>query len=324
MRTFLFLIILSLFVASYGANYASDSEEYRRVYELVGSGATFDSVGRSEYFYFVWNWLFGSLGISFEFFLFFSTLVFLSAKLAALYKMSYTSNMTAVVVIYTSIFFLLHESIQYKIAWALSISLWGCFCIVKRRNFIAVLLTLVASGFHITAVLLPLGFLFSHKFLNSSKRIIIFVTFVLLLSPIALQIIEFIVSILSNFDPRYLDYISTERMDAQNTSGLFGVYVILNTAFVFFIFFKSCGRVNKIISAEAASMILAVSILIILRDFVAMSSRLSDVLMLLCIPVMVNLWTQFSSTDLALKIVIPAYCFSIFLARVAVNWNFFV
>lgn len=113
-------ILAALFVSLYSSQYSSDADEYRSIYDaIVFDKIPIGSFSRSELFYYLWNKLVGITGVSFEVFLFVSTLIFLPLKLMAFKVLSGGADLILIFAIYVSIFFfcMTRFNIKYRGHW---------------------------------------------------------------------------------------------------------------------------------------------------------------------------------------------------------------
>jgi len=317
-------ILAALFVAQYSSVYSSDADEYRLIYDSIA----FDSIvsysyQRSEFFYFLWNQAIGWFGVSFETFLFISTLLFLGLKLVAFRRLSHGASLTLIFLVYVALFFLLHESIQYKISWALAIAAWACVFISERRFVAAILLTGLAAGFHVTSVALPFAFFVSSYVFKSNASKIGLAVGAVLLYPVVPFLLEHAMDIIAIADPRYVDYISASRLANQNSSDLFYPYLLLMGLFVMYISYNAFRSFFEAIRAQTLMLYASVGILVLLNGYVSMASRLSDVLAVLLVPVLSNLLAHEGQNRWMLKSAIFFFCAVILVVRLHYHWGFF-
>lgn len=315
---FLPYIILSAFVSLYSSIYSSDAYEYRLVYENIGSNQVlFYETGRAEVLYYFWNWISSRVGLSFQGFLFFSTLLFLTLKINALHVISSVRGKFRVLTIYTLILFLLHECIQYKIAWAVSIALWACIFISRRRWFLGGFWSLIAAGFHVSVIVLPLFFACAYVFLVKNKRLSVKILpiFFGVIYFLYLNVVEKLINII---DSRYFDYFGEDRLSTQNSSGLFYVYTIGLMGVVLCLSNYIKRDAPKEILVSNFLMYVSVAMLCAFYQYVSMASRLSDVLLIMIIPLM-NYVIEYNK-KLYLTFSIYFVAFAIFSGRLIVNW----
>ena len=316
-------IFAALFVSRYSSMHSPDAAEYRQIYETIkNAGWQFDFFSRREVLYFFWNGLAGWFGLTFEGYLFVSTVIFCSAKLFAFNRLGRGVGLIPIFLIYVSLYFLLHDAIQYKISFALTFAIWACVFLSENRTSFAALNTVLALGFHPSAILLPFAYLFSK--IIQKNRLLIFLTVCvwMLLCLVERNLAEALVAIVGRFEPRYLDYLDGWTLSRQNRSGLFFPYVILSAAFVAYVTVNLSKRFeSESVRSQLGVLIIAVGILVLFRNYVSMANRLSDVLSILMIPVLAELLLRNSSGKWHQKITVVSFCVVIFSARILWQWN---
>lgn len=312
-------IILSLFVSLYSSKYSSDADEYRIIYESINSNQVlFYETGRAELIYYFWNWICTRVGLGFEYFLFFSTLLFMPLKIGALHVISGMNGRFRSLVIYLLIFFLLHECIQYKIAWAVSIALWACVFFSRRKWFFGGFLTLIAAGFHISVIFLPLSFLISYIFIKHYK--IYGLKILLMFCGVAFLLIYFAIeNVINIVDVRYFDYFSEDRLSIQNSSGLFYFYAIGLTLMAYWVSHQLNKNAPYEVQVSNFLMYISVAILYVLHQYVSMASRLSDVFLVMVIPLVNQIIRE--KRKISSILIVYLFAFIIFIGRLRFNWQ---
>ena len=212
----------------------------------------------------------------------------LSLKLNAL---SFFGNGFLFVVLgYSAIFFLLHESCQLRIAIGLSFALSACQAIVMRRVLMSLLMVILGAGFHSMSVLLPVVFCLSWSSIKIRKFSWFFlfagIAFFLNGQLFGVYTITELLD-LGLLDEHYRGYIEHSRLQTQDSSGLMIPYAFALTC-VLIIICMWLKR-NKQYSTALLECCLAVcvfgnGILFLMYDAVAFASRISDVLIILIIP----------------------------------------
>ena len=276
------LALLGAVIAAYVCfPYSKDGEAYKYIYENI-----FD-ITEIEYLF---KCVFQAglmIGISIEVVLLLLIFLALILKLKAFNKLGDSS--VYMYAFYISFFFLLHDGSQYRISVALAFALWSCIAILRRQWKRSILLGVLTFGFHISAVLLPLVFFccyYSEKFRKLSWLFFITGFFVYLLNiPINELLTTQITFLLGG---RYIGYTS-DIINEQNTSGLAFVYGLLFSILLLYIHYLGkfkFKKLPKIFHPLLAVNIIGCGILFWLYETVAVASRLSDVLMILIIPLL--------------------------------------
>ncbi len=196
---------------------------------------------------------------------------------------------------YIAVFFLLHESAQLRIACALAFALWSCAEIIRRRWSYAILLCILGIGFHKTSVLLPVvfGACYHSKAINKFSWFFLFLG--LLIFSLKIPIIDKVIApVINFFGGRYFFYISS-LMEQQNSSGLFFVYAFLLGALLIFLYFwgrANSKRLPEIYWVLLSTCVYGCGLLFWLYETVAIASRLSDVIVVLIVPLLAIVITK--------------------------------
>lgn len=315
-------ILCALFVSIYSSAHSADADEYRRIYDaIVFGGESVEAISRKEILYYLWNSAVGVLGISFEAFLFISTLIFLPLKLMAFKQLSRGVGLGTIWCIYVALYFFLHESIQYKISWALAFAAWACVLISRKLFLRAAALTVLGAGFHVTSILLPLTFFLSMYVLRGRGSKFGFILILMLLYPFASLFADAGGHILGMYDPRYLDYLSSGILEGQNKTGLFCPYVMLMLMFVAYILTGVLKFDSEKLRAQAFVLCISVGVLILFSGYVSMASRLSDVLAVLFVPVLAALFVRPDVVGQLQKYAIFIFCAVLLFFRLGYVWG---
>jgi hypothetical protein len=164
--TFLFFVflvlLLALFAGLRSGDWVTDLYGYRawyaenyRIQELLAKPAL--AFQRDPAYFFLTSF-FLSIKVPFELFLFGYALVCVSLKVKGIVKMSNAPYWS--LLLYGSTFYMLHELVQIRAGAASALFLLGIPFLVQGRRTAYVLLILLASCFHYSALtLLPLAFL---------------------------------------------------------------------------------------------------------------------------------------------------------------------
>lgn len=94
---------------------------------------------------------------------------------------------------------------------------------------------------------------------------------------------------LTLYDDRYFDYFYPSFLEGQNKSGLFYYYIFVMTVLVVYISLVAFEINSKLLRVQIFVTAISVCILIFLSNYVAIASRLSDVLGILLVPVLSSL-----------------------------------
>lgn len=276
------LAIIGSFIAVYiFSPISKDGDAYLNIYENI-----FDQV---EIEYLFRSWLeFGSvLEVSFSTILL--PLIFFTLLLKFKALKQFGAYSVYGYVAYGAIFFLLHDCSQLRISAALAFALWSCIAIIHRKWLYALLLSLAAVGFHISSILLPIVFAACFYSNTVKKYSWLFLLLGILSFQLKISIINILTSSIMNlFGGRYTDY--TELLvKEQNSSGLAFIYATLLSTLLIFLYYW--GKANSKILPKSYSALLSTCVygcglLFWFYETVAVASRLSDVLLILIVPLL--------------------------------------
>lgn len=225
---------------------------------------------------------------------------------------------------YLSLFFLMHEGIQIRIAIALGFALLACIEIVENRIFLSFLLSLISVGFHVTSILLPLVFYFNYhsKFIRKFSwfffmlGILFYCTKISLINYLVTPYLEF-------FDDKYLNYTDSSRLMNQNSSGLAFYYafslailiIFLNYIKKFYLFTN-----NILMEVNIAVCTYGIGIIFWMYETVSVGMRLSDILVIFLVPILASMINQ--SQYLMQFMAIIMLCVSFVLKAHYLGWSF--
>lgn len=261
--------------------YSKDGEAYKYIYQNILE------ITEIEYLFRLLLQLGLLLDISFEIVLMPLIFTTLLLKLNAFGRLG--SSSVYMYIAYIAFFFLLHDCSQYRISAALAFALWSCVTITRREWVYTTLLIVLAFGFHITAVMLPLVFgvcIYSGKVRKFSWWFLILGFFVYLLN---IPVMSLLTSQAAFFlGGRYLEY-TGDLINDQNTSGLVFVYAILLAILLMVAHYWARFKIEALPSSSPillATSIYGCGMLFWLYETVAVASRLSDVLLIAFIPLL--------------------------------------
>ncbi len=278
---------------------------------------TFDRFNYPSLEYLFWGWLHINKVMGFNLAFALTPLSFLALHMKFKVFNAFGKSSLYVPLAYVSIFYLLHEGSQLRIAIGLAFALCACLAIAQRNRLKAIVLIATSVGFHLSAALLPFVFyccffsLFIQRlswfFLGAS-------VFAYIKSFDAIEAITTLFSyILPSLDARYLLYTDDSFRINQNSSGLFIAYGFILSFLLIFLhywFKKHIGLQTRLLKVCLAVCVFGDGLLFFLRDFVVVASRLSDVLTILIIPLIAT--------------VIRASCIQVRLLSIAALASFFL
>lgn len=260
---------------------SKDGDTYQEIFENISDHAEIEYLFRS------WLELGQALEGSLTFVLLPLIFFTLLLKLKAFKYLS--NNYEYAYIAYFAIFFLLHDCSQLRISAALAFALWSCVAIMHRKWIYALLLCLIAFGFHISSLLLPIVFstCFYSKTMGKISWFFLFSSAVIYFLKIPImEIATQQVSLL--LGGRYI-YYTNVMPNEQNTSGLAFVYATLLGIVLVTIY--HWGKANteslpKAYLAMLSTCVYGCGLMFLLYETVAIASRLSDVLVILIVPLL--------------------------------------
>jgi hypothetical protein len=268
---------------------SNDGEAYSNLFsDLPLDSSAFDISITSEYFF--WGWLQwvksigGSLPVALIPIIFFTLLFKLKA-----FK-HFGGNTFYLYLTYACTFYLLNEGTQLRISAALGFALLSCVAIKERKWMMALILCIASFGFHITSLLLPLVFFVCYKNRRIQKLSWLFLFSGILAFLTNLSIVDNVVlPVAGLLGGRYLDYISSARLETQNSSGLAFVYAFVLCSVVVFLYYWAKfnpSRRTYLFNTCLSVCVYGNGLLFWLYTTVAVAARLSDILTILIIPLL--------------------------------------
>lgn len=261
--------------------FSKDGEAYLYIYENISPDMEIEYIFRIILQY-------GNI-LNFQFETILLPLIFITLllKLKAFKELGVTSIYTYLA--YIAFFYLLHDCSQYRISAALAFALWACVAIVRRRFAYAAFFGMISVGFHITAILLPIAFYICYSFQAARKFSWIFLIIGVLVYLLKIPIMDFATAqVASLLGGRYLEY-TGGKTDDQNTSGLAFVYASALSCTLILIYYWGRFKLNTLPKTYPVMLSISVygcAIMFWLYETVAVASRLSDVYIILIIPVL--------------------------------------
>ena len=215
--------------------------------------------------------------------IFFSLVV----KLKALKKLGFYS--VCGLVTYIAMFYLIHDCTQYRIGAALAFALWSCIYVIERKWLYAFLALLAGVGFHITSLILPVVFAacFLNKIVRNLSWLFLLVGVIIFQFKVSVKYL-LIDPVLYFFGGRYIDY-GAILIESQNSSGFIFVYAAGIGALLSYL--AIWGRYNskklpKLYSVLLACCVYSCGLIFFFYEAVAFASRLSDILLILIVPLL--------------------------------------
>lgn len=189
---FLFVNIILILFAGLRGNIEPDYSNYHDIFNFSRLKYSIDS--GVEYGYYLMNKVILTLGLSFQVVIF--TMAVLSIGSKVLFFQKYSPNLGLSVLIYYSSMFFLFDFIAIRQALALSIFMFSIPFISKRKFLPFLILMLLASQVHISALLLIPGyFLFNRKFSEKVLFAILIVCSIINILKIEVPLIQLLFSV---------------------------------------------------------------------------------------------------------------------------------
>jgi hypothetical protein len=159
---------------------------------------------------------------------------------------------------------------------------------MRKQWLGALVLCCVAFGFHITAPLLPIAFTACYYYKNVRKLSWYLLALGVAVYALNISILQIVNQLTGVMGGRYISY-SESVLDDQNSTGLVFVYAFLLCALLVFINYWGLGKLKNLPTAYPALLATSVygcALLFWLHETTAISSRLSDVLVICIVPLL--------------------------------------
>lgn len=278
-----------LFILNF--NFSRDISSYRAWFSKVDTLSSIDRFININWLHDPGYFLLQSfLSIFFTFEIFIAIVIFicLFIKLFALLSILQKISLLDVLPYFLMLSFL-HEGTQIRIALALSIALWALVVFAKNQQFLACLILILASTFHISAASFFLVFLLLLLYNRFGIWIYIVLGFFSILLAYSPAVIDIILSLGDYVNARYMHYSQGQILKNQNSTGLFQYYflfIAFLTLFILVIYQPINTMWYQLKNIATASGFLAVMFLQIFHFNVVIASRLADLLSLPVVLVM--------------------------------------
>lgn len=224
----------------------------------------------------------------FSTYIFLSTILFLTIKLHYLRRI--TNSQYASLFFYICFYLFLFEGTQIRIAYATSLVMVALYCLKQKSFFSAFALILIASQFHLTAILFLVIFpLYYFKGLNN------FIIITFLLSPF---IILFNIPVLSPFkefvgllNPRYLNYIDQNLLAEQNSTGLFHYFIVFFTGVLLTSYYYLRSEIvrDRFLTSIFSIALLGIVFMCVFSKNVAVAARLGELFLVVIVILLTDL-----------------------------------
>jgi len=181
---------------------------------------------------------------------------------------------------YVCLYLLLFEGTAIRVGYATAFVMLGVYYLKSNRYGLSLLMIIVASQIHFTAILFIL--LFPLYFIKFS---LFFVFWIFLIAPLLIVVDISLYSIFQSFieyiNPRYLLYGST-KINGQNSTGLYfyfiGFYWLLLLFFGYFM--RKYSPNDRFIRTLLGIAMAGVILMCVFHDHVALGARLGELLLL--------------------------------------------
>lgn len=234
----------------------------------------------------------GSL-IGFPFFVFSATLILLTIKLNCISKI--LGNPYLGTFFYTCFYLLLLEGTAIRLAYAVTLVFVSLYYIKIHKFKFAFLLILLASQVHLSALLFMLVFP-----LYFIKSICFFVYLMFVLSPLLIIFDISILSLLREYvaiiNPKYLWYLSENKLLNQNSTGLFFYFIAFYMSILVAIYFfmKEMIERERFLATVFSISLFGVILMCVFHDRVSVGARLGELLLVPTVILLSRLYMVFS------------------------------
>lgn len=240
--------------------------------------------------------LFGQT-VGYSVFIFLITVILLTFKLHYLKKI--TNSIYVGTFFYICFYLLLFEGTALRVAYATAFVMAALYCLKEQKPFPTVLLILLASQVHFTAIVFLIVIpLYYYKSANK------FTYFVFIFSPFLIAFDTSVIGLLKDFvsmaNPRYLNYFDQKIVLTQNSTGLFyyfiGFFALLLC--VIFYFLKDKIRTDLYLQVIFSTTLCGVIAMCAFHDYVAVGARLGELLLLPIVILLSHLYQHFSANEM--------------------------
>ena len=223
-------LMLSVFAALRGPEVANDYVVYRDWYSGIGlESSLMERAFIFELFFYELMKFCSKLGMPFPLFLGIVAIPSVYIKLIVIQKFSKTSNaFICAVILYCVTFYLLNEFTQIRAGIAISIVMFATYQLLTGKLMKFYLLLLVASGFHLEALLAAPFPLLTMKRSREVNYLFVGVTLALMsLRWMGQSFLHPIASLISTWDPKLELYISIAFTDNAARANPFSIPAVL-------------------------------------------------------------------------------------------------
>ncbi|MGJ1271453.1 MULTISPECIES: EpsG family protein [Sphingobacterium] len=300
------LIILILFAGLRG-DIEPDYISYKDIYDKAGQSIN----ANVEIGYYLFNVVMHSLGLGFQWVIFFCAIFSLVPKFY--FFKNHSSNYFIVLAFYYCSVFFLFDFIAIRQAIAIGIFMVSIPFIIERKISIYLFLIMIASLFHLSAlVLVPLYFIMHRSFSKLLMFCLLVVCSIINILKVKIGLLDYLLSFVS------LPGFAAAKMDIYSLDDEFAALSIKQLVLGFlFVFYADKFKSNSILKALLNAYILGVLIATFLNDIPQFAYRIksyflwADVILLVEI---VRIWSKSNKRKtIPLYILFVAfYCYTLY------------
>ncbi len=282
-------VILCFLAAFYFFDYSADRDVY---FSAINNSIYTNEFPSSELLFWSWFIILSKIGFEIKLSIFLLLIITTEIKFKQLKYFS-SCHYSCILFVYISYYYLLHDCTQLRISCALSFGLLSCNSIRNSKYFTSVGYLLLAIGFHISIIILPLIFFICSKYKAIVKIAPLFFLICFLFYLFDISILNFLThSIVDYMGGKYIDYTTVFLDNQQNTSGLAFYYYLFLLALIFYMDLSVSRLSNFNLYALIKSInIYGLGLMFLFYETVAIASRLADVVLIFMIPLFCMFFT---------------------------------
>lgn len=289
-----FLGLITFFLS---INFSKDWPHYKYIFSLLESTSWSTLLSEfsfsKELLYKISSKGIGSL-IGFPAFVMLCIVSLLTAKLIYLKKI--TGSTYASLFFYISLYLLLHEGTAIRIAFAVALIIPALYFIRINKYHYSLILILVASQLHFTALVFLLAFpSYFYKPFNN------LVYFTFLVSPLIviseISILNFLKDFVVTSYPKYAGYFDQDYLRNQNSTGLYFYFFAFFALLMMIIRFYLRDLIvkDRFIAMLFSLCLIGVIMMCIFNNYVAVGARLGELLMVPIVILLTYLYAHFAN-----------------------------
>lgn len=253
--------------------------------------------------------------VGFTAFALLATISFLTVKLHFLKKI--TGTVYVGLFFYICLYLLLHEGTALRVAYAVALLVPALYFIKVQKFHYSLILILIASQIHITALVFLLAF---PAYLYKQFNILVYLLF--LISPLVIvleiSILNILKELIITLNPKYSYYFQQNLVRNQNSTGLYFYFIAFFALLMFVISFylKDLIKKDRFISMLFSLCLVGIILMCIFYDYVPVGARFGELLLMPIVVLLSHLYIHFSDHKMLIhQLSLVSIFFIYFMAR---------